>query len=110
MRDELIKLITVKGEKRSSRGFSEGEDIEETEVFASVLSVTGTEFYDALRSGIDAKIKFSIDPDDYILGNCLVDGKVKKPSRIRWNETEYRIIREYKVNRHEIQITCEEVS
>ena len=40
MRDELIKLITVKGEKRSSRGFSEGEDIEETEVFASVLSVT----------------------------------------------------------------------
>ena len=110
MRDELIKLITVKGEKRSSRGFSEGEDIEETEVFASVLSVTGTEFYDALRSGIDAKIKFAVDPDDYILGNYLVDGKVKKPSRIRWNEIEYRIIRESKVNRHEIQITCEEVS
>jgi hypothetical protein len=40
----------------------------------------------------------------------MVDGKVKKPSRIRWNEIEYRIIREYKVNRHEIQITCEEVS
>lgn len=109
-RDEAVTLITVTGEKRDERGFNTGEKIVETDVFASVFSVTGAEFYNALRSGMKATIRVSMDPDDYMLGDQLVDGKVKKPSRVRWNETEYRIIRDYKTSNDEIELTCEEVS
>lgn len=109
-RDEVVTLITVTGEKRDDRGFNTGEETVEADVFASVLSVTGAEFYNALRSGMKATIKISLDPDDYRSGNQLVDGKVKRPSRIRWNKVEYRIIRDYKPSSDEIQITCEEAS
>lgn len=109
MRNELIQLITVTGTEKDGRGFLTGETEKRTEVFAEVLSVTGKEFYEAQRSGYEAKIIFAIDPDDYEMASALIDGRKKDPSKIYWKGQTYKVIRTYKVkNRNELQVTCEE--
>ena len=111
MRDELIQLVTVTESEKNERGFLTGETEKRIEVFASVLSVTGTEFYEAQRNGYEAKIIFAVDPDDYEMVSRSVDGKKKNPSKIIWKEQVYKVIRTYKVkNKNELQITCEEAS
>lgn len=115
MNNSLITLITVLEEKRDSSGFKIGEVKKEVEVFAEEKSVGRTEFYEALRSSIEAKIIFAMDPDDYLLSEeeiKLKDGKTKrlKASKISYENKEYLIIRTYQNNATGmLEVTCREM-
>lgn len=112
-RDELIKLITVVGREENKRGFLVSEDIRSVEIFAGVRSVGRTEYYEALRNGIEAKLIFVVDPDDFMLSEheIEVDGRKKKvkASRIMYEDMVYRIKRTYKNNFGMLEMTCTEV-
>lgn len=112
-RDELIELVTVLEIKKDSSGFSVGEDIVKTEVFAGVKSVGRTEYYEALRNDIQVNIIFVVDPDDFKLSEheIQVAGETKKikASRVIYDGTDYRIRRTYRNNFGMLEMTCSEV-
>lgn len=115
MNNSLITLITVLGEEKDSGGFKTGEIKKEVEVFAEVKSVGRMEFYEAMRSSIEAKVIFVMDMDDYLLSTekiTLKNGKIKelKASKISYENKEYLIIRTYQNNTTGmLEATCREV-
>ena len=113
MNSELIELITVLGITEDDSGFCTGEETVQTEVFAGIKSVGRTEYYEALRSGIEAKIIFLVDMDDFKLSERMieVDGVQKKVSatKIIYDDTTYLIGRAYRNNFGMLEITCREV-
>lgn len=115
MNNSLITLITVLGEERDTGGFKIGENKKEVEVFAEEKSVGRTEFYEAMRSSIEAKIIFIMNPDDYLLSEeeiRLKDGKTKrlKASKISYEGKEYMIIRTYQNHvTGMLEVTCREI-
>ena len=112
-RDELIELVTVTGQEKGSGGFCISEDIEKVEVFAAVKSVGRTEYYEALRNGIQASIIFIVDPDDFKLSEreVIVDGETKKirASKVIYDGTTFLIRRTYRNNFGMLEMTCSEV-
>ena len=113
MNIELIELVTVLKIIEDNSGFCTSEETVKTEVFAGIKSVGRTEYYEALRSGIEAKIIFLVDMDDFKLSERMieVDGVQKKVSatRIIYDGTEYMIGRAYRNNFGMLEITCREV-
>lgn len=113
MNGELIQLITVTGTTRDAEGFCTGEETVVTEIFAGIKSVGRMEYYEALRSGIEAKIIFLADMDDFRMSERTieVDGEQKKVSatRIVYDGTTYLIGRTYRNNFGMLEITCREV-
>lgn len=113
MNSELIQLITVTGTTKDTRSFCTGEETVVTEIFAGIKSVGRMEYYEALRSGIEAKIIFLADRDDFRLSERMieVDGEQKKVSatRIIYDGTTYLIGRIYPNNSGMLEITCREV-
>jgi hypothetical protein len=113
MNNELIQLVTVLGTTSDNNGFKTGEETVNTEIFAGIKSVGRTEYYEALRSGIEAKIIFLVDMDDFRLSERMieVDGEQKKISatRIIYDGTTYLIGRTYRNNLGMLEITCREV-
>lgn len=112
-RDELIQLITVVGREENKNGFLVNEDTRIVEIFAGIRSVGRTEYYEALRNGIEAKLIFVVDPDDFMLSEHEIEvrGQKKKvrASRIMYEDTVYRIKRTYKNNFGMLEMTCTEV-
>lgn len=115
MNNSLITLITVLGEEKDSSGFKTGEIKKEVEVFAEVKDVGRIEFYEAMRSSIEAKVIFVMDADDYLLSAekiTLKNGKTKelKASKIKYENKEYLIIRTYQNNTTGmLEATCREI-
>ncbi len=113
MNSELIQLVTVTGTTSDDDGFQTGEETVSTEIFAGIKSVGRMEYYEALRSGIEAKIIFLVDMDDFRLSERMikVDGGQKKISatRIVYDGTTYLIGRTYRNNFGMLEITCKKV-
>lgn len=109
MNNELIQLITVKGYEKDESGFKEKELTDSLEIFASVKSVGRTEYYEALRSGMNVNIIFSVNPDDFDLATKEVDGKKIKASKVIHDGATYIIRRTYKKDLHVLELSCEEV-
>lgn len=112
-RDELIQLITIVSREENKGGFLVSEDIRSVEIFAGVKSVGRTEYYEALRNGIEAKIIFVVDPEDFLLSVHEIDkdGQKKevKASRIVYDGTTYMIKRTFRNNFGMLEMTCTEV-
>ncbi len=109
MNNELIKLITVTGCQEDRKGLGINEVIAEVEVFAGIKSVGRTEYYEALRNGIDLKIIFSINPDDFKLADKVIDGKKISASKITFDGEEFLIKRTYVKNMFEMELMCGKV-
>ena len=109
MRDKLIQLVTVKGNTKDRDGFVTGEDISTVEIWAEEKSVGRTEHYEAMRDGVRVDTIFSVDPEDFELGTVIINGKKKRPTRIIYDGTTYKIERTYKPNIHSLEITCGEI-
>lgn len=112
MKDKLITLVTVLGEKQDSSGFKTGEETQRIEVFAEVKSVGRSEYYEALRASMKVSIIFAVDPDDFLLSEVeisLKDGNTKKlkASKVEYDGTLYQIVRTY--NKGDLELTCREV-
>ena len=69
-----------------------------TNVFCNVKSVRASEFYNAANVGLKPELVFVIHPYEY-------SGEKK----VKFNDKEYRVIRTYKVNSEEMELTCERV-
>lgn len=113
MNNESIELVTVLNDQKDADGFCIGETIEKVEVFAGIKSVGRTEYYEALRSGIQVSIIFVVDPDDFKLSEkeIMVDGKNKKvrASKVIYEGITYLIQRTYRNNFGLLEMTCKEV-
>ncbi len=109
LRNELIQLVTIKGAEKEE-GFKIKEDTITVEIFAEIQSVGRTEFYEALRNGINVNIIFAVEPEDFKLGIVRVDGIKIKPSKVIYDGDEYIIKRTYlKKSSGLLEITCSEV-
>ena len=109
MNNELIKIITVTGSQEDKKGLGEDETIAEIEIFASVKSVGRTEYYEALRNGIDLKIIFSINPDDFKLADSVVDGKKISASQVIYDNEKFLIRRTYTSDMNTMELMCGKV-
>ena len=110
MRDELITLITKTGEVLNENGFPvEGTDIS-TEIFARVKNVRASEFYQAYSAGLTLSYIFCVDPDDWKDAYAEVEGKPVAPWAVEYEGTVYRIVRTYKTDMGEIELTVKVAS
>lgn len=113
MNNELIELVTVLGCKKNASGFQTEEKTVKITVFAEIKSVGRTEYYEAMRSGIQASIIFAVDMDDFKLSEreITMDGEKKKvkASKVIYDGTTYLIHRTYRNNFGMLEMTCREV-
>lgn len=71
---------------------------EKRAVLCNVSSVGRNEFYSAAVKGMKPEMVFVINIYDY-----------EKESQVEYEEQKYRVIRDYKINSEEIELTCEKV-
>ena len=113
MNNELIELVTVLGSDKDADGFLTEEHTAKVEVFADIKSVGRTEYYKAVRAGMQVNIIFVVDVDDFKLSEreIIVDGQTKKvkASKIIHDDTTYLIHRTYVKDSSLMEITCREV-
>lgn len=108
MKNELISLLTVKN-TTDENGFSAEEKIASGEIFAKVKSVRSTEFYDALRSNIKLQYMYSVNYDDYAEYIKDDNGRKILPGFVEYEGNRYKIVRTYKKDDGDIELSCEEV-
>ncbi|CAI3226976.1 Prophage pi2 protein [Clostridium neonatale] len=70
----------------------------ETEVFCNVKSVSRSEFYNAANTGLKPSLVFVIHDYEYS-GEEIV----------KFEDNRYKVIRTYRKNIEEIELTCEKV-
>lgn len=108
MRDELITLIAKSGETRDADGFVITETEKRTEKFARVKSVRASEFYQAYSAGMEVRYIFCMDPDDW--KDCFSASGLNriKPWAVSYEGETYKIVRTYKTDMGEIELTVAE--
>lgn len=113
MNDKLIELVTVLKNETDRDGFRTKEHTAKVEVFADIKSVGRTEYYEAVRSGMQVNIIFVVDEDDFKLSEheIIVNGETKKvkASKIIHDGTTYLIHRTFVKDSGQMEITCREV-
>lgn len=113
MLNEVIYLITETETEYDADGFNQGNIRVESKVFAEVKTTTYKEYYAADRNGEKVTDVFVVGEDDYN-HSMWRDGSGKKirPSLIRYDDTEYKIVRRYRRatnSNYLIELTCVEV-
>lgn len=108
MRDELITLIAKNGETKDADGFVTGTTEKRSEKFARVKSVRASEFYQAYSAGMELRYIFCVDPDDWEDSFAAVDRKRVKPWAVEYEGEIYKIIRVYKTDMGEIELSATE--
>lgn len=109
MRDKLITLVTKTGTTYDASGFPTENTEQKQTVFARVKSVRSSEFYEALQSKIKLEYIFCVDPDDFKLGYYTPQsGATVKPWEVEYENIRYKIIRTYRTDAGEIEISCAE--
>lgn len=109
MNNELIQLLTVVESPYDTKGLGEDEVINAVEIFADRKSVGRTEYYEALRNGINLSIIFVINPDDFALADMVVDKKKHRASKIIYDAEYFLIKRTYVKDMNTMEIMCERV-
>lgn len=96
MYNDLVTLISITTTKDDI-----GQTVEtETprEVLCEVKSISQTEFYQAAQTQLRPELKVIMDKDDY-----------QKEVRLEYDDEDYKVIRRYKTDGNEIELTCERV-
>lgn len=109
MNNELIKLVTVTECREDKKGLGKEKTEQEIEIFAGVKSVGRTEYYEALRSGMDLKIIFKVNPDDFKLGDVISNNKKISASKVVYDDETFLIKRTYTSDMSSMELMCEKV-
>lgn len=79
-------------------------------IFADVKSVGFTEFYEGLKDGIKASQIFKVNMHEFLL--TYTSGQTVtayQPTKITFDGTDYRIVRQYRRGYGFLEVTCEEM-
>lgn len=109
MNNELIRLLTIAESPDDVKGLGEDEVVKETEIFAHVKSVGRTEYYEALRNGINLSVIFVINPDDFKLADIVVGKRKRSASKVVYDGGHFQIKRTYVRDVNVMEIMCERV-
>lgn len=109
MRNEIVTLIADKGRTYDDSGFPVTQTEETLDVFARVKSVRASEYYEAMRSNLNLSRIFAVDPDDYDTMVLMVDGKKVYPSLVAYDGERYKIVRTYRTDMGDLELSCERV-
>ena len=107
-KNEIITLQVMTGEKNKN-GFISPSVASEDDVYAEISSVKRTEFNQAQREGVLLSITATIGYEDWVQSFFSVGGKVKKPTKVIYEDTPHKIYRTYKTNDSEIELILEEI-
>lgn len=97
----LIYII----ETEDDDGYAIQSDVK-TEVFVSKKSVTRSEFYTAMQSGMKPSVIFELRIEDYELTKHIENGKALFADKVEYEGAIYDIIRTYSKNESMIELTC----
>lgn len=101
MRNEVIELVTVVTEQDRD-GFPIETEIL-YECFGSMDSAKRTEFYQAASTGYTVQYVCTVDDIDY---DAAVAETGKKPTKVKYSGTMYKIHREFRNKpKHTVEIT-----
>ena len=92
-------------ETEDSDGYAIETDVK-TEVFVNKKSVTRSEFYTAMQSGMRPSVVFELRIEDYELTKHIVNGKALFADKVEYDEAIYDILRTYSKNESMIELTC----
>lgn len=108
MKNDAIELIVVTSEPDKD-GF-EQETQESMECMAEIRSIRSSEFYQAAHEGIAVRIAAVVNLDDWDAAAVEDEsGRKLRPSLVRYDGTEYRIVRDYKSSKTKVELTLQEV-
>jgi len=108
MMNDLLILKTLNSSTRDDSGFRT-ETYLEKEIFCEIKSATRSEVYEAMRNGMKVSIIAKINVEDFKGQTIIVDGKKVKPSLVKYDLSEYEIIRTYQTDDNYIELTLCEV-
>lgn len=101
---DIAKLIYI-----TTTQDDDGFDIESDtviEVFVNKKSVTRSEFYTAMQSGIKPSIVFELRTEDWELSRHNIEEKVLYAEKVEYDSGTYDIIRSYEKGESMIELTC----
>lgn len=92
------EVITLVGEahRTDDLGVVRACEPEERDVFANVQSVTGAEWFDGARNGLNPELRFTLFKFDY-----------QGEQILRYHGTVYQIYRTYERRTDELELYCE---
>ncbi len=106
MLDKAINLIYASDTGRKDEyDYPIFEDVK-TEVFVEKLSVTRSEFYTAMQSGMKPSIVFKVWYDDFELTRHDVDGKPVYADKVEYDGNTYNILRTYSKDETVLELVC----
>lgn len=107
MQNENIELVIVR--KIPDKDGFESETMESMEVFAEIKSVKRSEFYQAARDGINVQLVAVVNTEDMEAATIKEEGKKRKPTLVKYDDTLYKIVREYRIAKTKVELTLQEV-
>lgn len=107
MQNEKIELVIVR--KIPDKDGFESETMESMEVFAEIKSVKRSEFYQAARDGINVQLVAVVNTEDMEAATIKEKGKKRKPTLVKYDDTMYKIVREYRSTKTKVELTLQEV-
>ena len=108
MKNDVIELVVVTTEPDKD-GF-EQDTPESMECMAEIRSIRSSEFYQAAHEGIKVSVAAVVNADDYEAATLTDEkGKKTRPSLVRYDGTDYRIVRNYRPNKMKVELTLQEV-
>lgn len=103
LNEEATLLVVTNG--KDGDGFPVTQK-QEIPIFVRERSVTRAEFYEALRSGIQARIILEVWQADWELSAHTAGKKKEYASQIEYDGAVYDIVRTYKNDKSMIEIVC----
>ena len=105
MFEEEAKLLVVTNEKDAD-GFAEEKKTEEYTIYVSEKSITRSEYYNALQSGIQIKLVLETRLEDWEQSAHMVSNRKEYATQLEYDGAVYDIVRTYRSDKSKIEIIC----
>lgn len=103
--DEEAFLLVIKNDQYED-GFPFEKIEKKIPVYVKPLTVSYKEFYEAMRSGIDAAIVFEIRIEDWEESLHKNGDRNVYAEKIEYDGTVYNVVRHYIKGKAKVQVTC----
>ena len=105
MFEEEAKLLVITNTKDQD-GFAEEEVTKEYPVYVNEKSVTRSEYYAALQTGVQIKLVLETRIEDWEQTEHMVGKKKEYATQLEYDGAVYDIVRTYRKDKSKIEIVC----